>query len=154
MKQIGIFVDVSNLYYCINHRFGRKLDYTKYRDFVKDLGDVKKCIAYGSQMRNEAHKFIKSLSCNGFEPRFKTPKEMQGKRKSDWDVGIAIDMINSIPELDIMILGSADSDMAPAVKHIIDHGKKVIVFACGVSRELYSTATEVIEITESLLEEK
>jgi uncharacterized LabA/DUF88 family protein len=158
MKSINVLVDVSNVYHCVGHRFGnRKLSYAKYLDFVSDLGEVKKRIAYGSQDQTEAHRFITSLKYIGFKPRFKGLKRMGNKRKSDWDVGMAIDMVkmaDSEDRPDIIILGSADSDMAPAVEYVMGLGVAVIVFACGVASELYDTATEVIEITESMLEDK
>ena len=59
MKRIGVFVDVSNIYYCIGKKYEyRKLDYRKYLDFITDLGELVKVIAYGSQMSNEAAGFI------------------------------------------------------------------------------------------------
>ena len=40
-KRIGMFVDISNLYYCVGKKFpGRKLDYRKYKRFVEDLGEI------------------------------------------------------------------------------------------------------------------
>ncbi len=158
MKRLGVFCDVSNLYYCISNRFdGRKLDYNKYLEFIKDFGDVQQAIAYGSQMRNEAHPFIKALKSAGFVTKFKRPKEIgkggiNYKRKSDWDVGISVDIISMLDRLDIVILGSADSDMAPVIDYVINHGVKVIVLACGIASELHDTGAEVIEVTESMLE--
>lgn len=155
MKRIGVFCDVSNLYYCIGHRYsGRKLDYRKYLEFIQDLGEIQVAYAYGSQMKGQAHAFVAALKGAGFTPKFKTPKEIQGKvykRKADWDVGITIDMISTMEKLDLMILGSADSDMAPAVEFVAARGVKVVIFACGVSRELHELC-EVIEVPESLLE--
>ncbi len=158
MKRLGVFCDVSNLYYCISSRFdGRKLDYRKYWKFIQDLGEVQQAIAYGSQRGNEAHTFIKALKCMGFTTKFKKPKEYQrnGKvrHKSDWDVGIAVDMFSMLDRMDMLILGSADSDMAPAVEYVQNKGIKVVVFACGVAKELHDIGAEVIEITESLLED-
>jgi len=153
MKRIGVFCDVSNLYYCIGNRFnGKKLDYKGFLNFIKDLGEIQQAVAYGSQMRNEAHPFIKALKSVGFVTKFKKPKEFANGRKSDWDVGIAVDMISMMGALDMVILGSADSDMAPAVAYIMNKGIKVLVFACGVSRELHETGAEIIEVTESMLE--
>ncbi len=157
MKTISMFVDVSNLYYCIGHRFnGAKLDYRKYLDFVSELGTISRAVAYGSQMQAQAHKFIASLRRIGFEPKYREPKRMHNKLKSDWDVGMTIDMIKSADakECDMMILGSADSDMEPVVKYVRDRGIDVVVFACGVSSELYQSATEVIEVTTSMMEVK
>lgn len=154
MKRIGVFVDVSNLYYCIGKKFDkRKLDYKKYLEFVKDFGQIVKSVAYGSQANNEAVGFITCLEHTGYQTKFKTVKrEGEYRRNVDWDVGISMDIVNMIERLDIVILGTADGDLAPLVKWATDKGVDVIVLACGVSRELRNVASQVIEIPESLLE--
>jgi uncharacterized LabA/DUF88 family protein len=156
-KRIGIFCDVSNLYYCIGKKFDkRKLDYRKYLAFAKDLGDVQHAIAYGAQLQNEASAFIHCLKNFGFEPKYKSPKDYHNKdnfkRKADWDVGIAIDIVKMIDRLDLIILGTADGDLTPVVDWAKERGVDVIVLACGISRELKDT-TKYIEIPESMLED-
>ena len=158
-KRIGIFADVSNLYYCIGKKFhGKKLDYEKYYAFLADFGEISQAIAYGAQMKDEAANFIHALKKIGFTPKYKCPKTW-GKgetfnRKADWDVGMAMDMVNLIERLDMIILGTADGDLAPAVEWAIQKGVQVIVVGCGISRDLKNCATRYIEIPESLLEEK
>ena len=159
MKRIGVFVDVSNLYYCIHKKYkGRKLDYRKYLAFIKDLGDMQVAIAYGSQMNNQASAFVYCLKAIGFNTKFKSPKtyvnlgETGIRRKADWDVGIAIDIVKMIDRLDMVILGSGDGDMLPVVEWAMDKGVDVVVLASGISRDLKDKATKFIEIPESLLE--
>ena len=100
MKRIGVFADVSNLYYCIGKKYTeRKLDYQKYWEFITALGDIQQAIAYGAQIGSEAANFIYCLKQIGFQTRYKSPKSYNNqanfKRKADWDVGIAIDMVNN-----------------------------------------------------------
>lgn len=159
MKRIGVFVDVSNLYFCIGKRYrGKKLDYKKYHSFVADLGEVTIARAYGAAMGNEADRFIAKLHAIGFETRYKTPREFKEadegrvRRKADWDVGIAIDIVRTAPKLDTIVLGSADGDMEPIVSWCKELGIKVIVLASTISDDLKKTAYECIEIPESLLE--
>lgn len=159
MKRIGVFVDVSNIYYCISKKYEhRKLDYKKYLEFLRDFGDLTKVIAYGSQMNNEAAGFIHCLQKIGFQTKFKAVKtynqEIDFKRKADWDVGIAMDIVTMINRFDMIILGSADGDLEPLVDWVTRRGVDVIVLACGISRDLKERATQYIEIPESLLEEK
>lgn len=158
MKRIGVFVDVSNLYYCIGKKYdNKKLDYRKYLDFIRDLGELTKVIAYGSQLNNEAAGFIHCLQKTGFQTKFKTVKsfsnEQELRRKADWDVGIAMDVVNMIDRFDLIILGTADGDLEPCVDWAIRRGVDVIVLACGISRDLKERATQHIEIPESLLED-
>ena len=157
MKRIGIFADVSNLYYCIRKKYrGKKLDYRKYYEFIVDFGEISQAIAYGAQIGNEAAGFIHALKAIGFQAKYKVPKQYyednKTRRKADWDVGITIDVVNMAERLDIIVLGSADGDLAPLVDWCRQKGIDVIVIACGISRELKDTANEYIEIPESLLE--
>lgn len=158
-KRIGVFADISNLYYCIGKKYeGRKLDYSKFLDYIKDLGDVQQAIAYGAQLNNEAAEFIRCLAHIGFTTKYKTPKAYTNdgklRRKADWDVGITIDIVKMIDRLDMIVLATADGDLVDAVEWARSKGVDVIILACGISRDLRETATRYIEIPESLLEKK
>ena len=157
MKRIGVFVDVSNIYYCVGKKYEyRKLDYQKYIDFIKDFGELVKVIAYGSQIHNEATGFIRCLAKMGFQTKFKAVKsygkDSEMVRKADWDVGIAMDIVSMIQRFDMIILGSADGDLTPVVDWAIRQGVDVVILACGISKDLKQLATQYIEIPESLLE--
>jgi uncharacterized LabA/DUF88 family protein len=158
-KRIGIYIDVSNLYYSVLSKFGkRKLDYKKFLDYVKDLGDVVVANAYGAQMNAEAKPFISCLRQIGYLPRYKQLKVFTNagqapKYKANWDVGIVVDIIKALPNLDIVILGSADGDFQPLVDLVMGQGKSVIVIACNISRDLRDTCSQAIEIPESLIED-
>jgi uncharacterized LabA/DUF88 family protein len=158
MKRIGMFVDVSNLYYCIQKKFPkRKLDYRKYKRFVEDLGDIHQAIAYGAQMSRQADGFKYCLEQIGYTAKYKTPKvyvaaDGSEKRKADWDVGIAMDMVSMIDRFDMIILGSGDGDMLPVVEWCMRRGVDVVILATGISKDLKRYATQAIEIPESLLE--
>lgn len=159
MKRIGIFADVSNLYYCIGMKYPeRKLDYGAYMRYVKELGMLHVAYAYGAQLENEASGFIHCLKANGYTPKYKTPKTYKSdgkiKRKADWDVGIAMDIVQTIDRLNMVILGSADGDLCPVVDWAQRRGAVVVVIACGISRDLRDLADQAIEIPESLLENK
>lgn len=160
MKRVGIYADVSNLYYCIGLKFskGHKLDYQRYYDFIKDLGQIHFAKAYGAQIGSEAEGFIRCLKAVGYEAIYKTPKEYKGlegkvHRKADHDVAIAVDMIENMSNIDLYVLGSADCDMCPVVQHLISQGKEVLVIAVGISGELRDM-TSCIELPESLLENR
>lgn len=161
MKRLGVFADISNLYYCILKKFdGRKIDYEKYMEFIKELGEIQEAIAYGAQMNEEAKGFIYALQQIGFKTKYKTPKAYNNdneiRHKADWDVGITVDMMNLVlaGRLDMIILGTADGDMVDAVDWIRSRGVGVVTLACGISRDLKDASTKWIEIPESLLEDK
>lgn len=161
MKRVGVFIDVSNLYYCIRRKYtDRKLDYKAYIDFCGSLGTIQKAMAYGADMgTGSAKKFIYCLEQLGFETKYKMPKSYNNtegaiSRKADWDVGITIDIVDMIDRIDILILGTADGDLEPLVRWAQRKGVTVIVLACGISRDLKDAATKFIEIPESMLEKK
>ena len=158
MKRVGVFVDVSNIYYCVGKKYEyRKLSYQKYLDFIQDFGELTKVIAYGSQLSNEAAGFIHCLQKTGFQTKFKAVKsysnDQELRRKADWDVGIAMDIVSMIDRFDMIVLGTADGDLEPVVDWAIRRGVDVIILACGISRDLKEKATQYIEIPESLLED-
>ena len=160
MKRVGIFVDISNLYFCVSRNYkNRRVDYSKFLDYVKDFGEVTTAIGYGSQIKDEAIAFITCLEDLGFQTKYKSPKQWADKeggftRKADWDVGITIDVIEKCNDLDTIVLGCADGDLEPLVGFLKARGKSVIILACGISRDLREAADECIEIPESLLEAK
>jgi len=156
LKRTAVLVDISNLYYCVSNTFkGRKLDYDKYLKFVETMGSIDVRIAYGAQLNNQADNFIKYLKHLGFETKYKTPKIFQNQKglkvKADNDVDMAIDMVRLAGTVDMMLLGSADGDMLPAVKYVLEHDTEVVVLASKISSELRPTATKCIEIFEGLL---
>jgi uncharacterized LabA/DUF88 family protein len=159
-RQIGIFVDVSNLYYCIGKKYrGRKLDYKKYFNYIREFGTVTVANAYGAQIDNQAEGFLHCLKRVGFSPRYETPKSFSENgvvtKKANYDVKIAVDVLNILEDLDIIVIGSADSDFIPLLKNILASGKKAIVFACKISNDILNLKDVTsIEIPESLIEEK
>ncbi len=157
-KQIGLFVDVSNLYHCINTKYKKKLDYAQYIDFCKALGDIKIARAYGAQVKNQAHNFLQCLRQFGYTPIYQTPKAFRTpnglKHKANYDLLIAMEIVEAIKKIDILILGSADGDFAPLVKWANERDTKSIVFACNISGELKKEAHECMEIPESFMEDR
>ncbi len=156
MKRIGVFVDISNLYYCVEKKYKKKIDYSKYISYIKDLGAVDVQIAYAAVLGNESQPFLHALKELGFEVKTKTPKEYAManggvKHKCDHDVQMAMDIVNQHENLDQVVLGSADGDMTPVVQWLKDRRISTVVLACGISRELRECAKLGVEIPPSML---
>jgi uncharacterized LabA/DUF88 family protein len=155
---VGIFVDVCNLYYCLQKKYkNRKLDYGKYLEFLQTLGKTVHAIAYGAHVNNEAKPFIIKLKKLGYVPKFKTPKKIRTDtgeifHKADWDVGMVVDIVDLLDDLDVVVLGTADGDLAPLVEWVKRHNKTVVIFGCRISSDLKACADVCIEIPASLLE--
>lgn len=153
MKRLGVFVDVSNLYYCTEKQYRKKIDYAKYLAFLNDFGTTKFSIAYAAVMGTQADGFLHALAELGFQVKTRTPKEYSipgggVKHKCDFDVQIALDMVHMQSQMDMCILGSADGDLTPAVKYLTI---PTVIFACGISNELAKSAKAAIEIPPSIL---
>jgi len=152
MKRVGIFIDVTDIYYhVIRHYRNRKLSYRSYLDFVEDFGDVVQAVAYGSQSNNDAAGFIRALKKIGYQTKF---REIKNGYETQWNVAIAMDVVQMAPRLDLVVLGSADPDLEPLVGWCKRQGISVYVIACNIGNTLRECATECIEIPESLLEDK
>jgi len=157
MKQLAIFVDVSNLYFCLGKEYGKKLKYKKYLNYIEDFGDVVLKKAYGAQVNNEANKFIDHLNVLGFDTYFKEPRKVISSEnnvvmKADWDVGITLDIMRNVDIFDTLILGSADGDFRPLIEYLQSKGKSIIVIACNISQNLKLPNITTIEIPEGHLE--
>jgi len=154
VKNIGLFIDVSNLYYCVSKKFsGRKVDYDKYLNTLKTsfVGDVElvEQHAYGTKIGDEARPFIRRLNALGFITKFVRTTRT---RATTLNVNIAVDIMRSIDTLDIIILGSTNREMIPLVNYLKERGKSVHIFACGICNELRNIVETNAEIDEDELE--
>lgn len=75
-ERVLVSVDVSNLYYCANKKFRKKVDYSKYMAIaLGNAGTLYRAFAYGAQFGNQAEGFLNCLRSFGYEPKYKQPKE-------------------------------------------------------------------------------
>lgn len=75
--KVGLFVDLSNLYYCVAKKFNGKVDYAKYLNIAIGTHSLYRAYAYGAQLGNEARYFLDRLEELGYEPRYKEPKQFK-----------------------------------------------------------------------------
>ncbi len=128
----GVFVDAANLSASARRDFGSKFDYRALLLEVLD-GRPKACaLAYVVRDGDEGpyQGFTSSLRDGGYEIREKRPKQRgDGSRKADWDMGIAMEILDAIDSLDIVVLCSGDGDFLPLVKRLQREGKRVEIAA-------------------------
>jgi len=157
-KNIGIFVDTSDLYHKVKRQFNSKLCYDAYYEAIKELGTIQQAFAYVMQTEQEARGFITCLKATGFTVRYKRPRIMKiderEVKRCDWGVGISVDIIKTIGHLNTIVLGTTNSDFIPLINWIKDQGVNVIILAAAVPRSLANAVNSVIEITEEYLEEE
>ncbi len=153
---VGVYLDLSDLYHRVNRRFGRKLNFGVVVESFDFFGVPVVLNAYGIQVTNEANNFIACLERCGLMTFFKRPEIIRvGDReikRSNWELGIGMDVARKLDDLDTVILGTGSARMVPLVEYVRDQGRKCIIFGIGVEKELKKAADAVAEITKEFLE--
>jgi len=149
--RIGIFADVSNLYFCCRERFQKKIDYAKLLKFCIGSDNLIKAVAYGIHS-TDSNGFKNALKNIGWDINFRTPKSFSdGSKKADCDITIVMDIVRSIDLVDKIILCTADGDFCQLVQWCFEKGRSVKVVGCNISHEL-TQITECVEVNKELLE--
>jgi len=112
MKRIAIFVDVQNIYYTTRQAYGRHFNYRKLWQRISAEGEIFSAIAYAIHRGDEKQlKFQNILKQIGFTVKLKPYiQHSDGSAKGDWDVGIAIDVMETAKDVDTVVLLSGDGD--------------------------------------------
>lgn len=156
MKKLSIYVDVQNIYYTTRQQFKRNFDYNKFWAEVTEGREVINAIAYATHRDDEKQKqFQNILRGIGFEVKLKPFIERSdGSAKGDWDVGIAIDIMEHAEESDIVVLASGDGDFDLLLQRIRNK-YSVSSEVYGVERltanSLINSASKYYPITKDLL---
>lgn len=155
-NKIAIFVDVQNIYYTTREAYGRQFNYRKLWQYVSPQGDIVSANAYAIHRDDEGQlKFQDALRNIGFNIKLKPYiQRRDGSAKGDWDVGIAIDVLDTAKEVDRIILLSGDGDFDLLLSKI-RNDLAVEAFVYGVpsltAGSLISAATKFIPIDQDLL---
>ena len=120
MKKVSIFIDVQNIYYTTKQKYGCNFDYNKFWAQTTQDRQVVVAIAYatfrGDKKQTEFQNILRAI---GFEVKLKPfVSRSDGSTKGDWDVGIAIDVMEYAEQSDIVVLASGDGDFDLLIKKI------------------------------------
>ena len=120
MKHVSIFVDVQNIYYTTRQQFGCNFNYNNFWDRVTEGRELVGAFAYATDRGDKKQiEFQNILRAIGFEVKLKPFISRQdGSSKGDWDVGIAIDILEYAEKSDIVVLASGDGDFDLLLKKI------------------------------------
>jgi len=135
-QRVGVFIDVQNMYYSAKSMYKAKVDFAEILKTAVNGRSLIRAITYVIKADiKEEKNFFGALENIGFEVK---SKDLQifigGHKKGDWDIGIAMDMIELAPKLDTAILVSGDGDFAELVRHLKHAlGVRVEVIAFGKS---------------------
>lgn len=119
-QRVGIFVDVQNLYYSSRFLYNARVNFNHLLAQAVDGRTLVRAIAYvirTEDLSKEA--FFDALQKIGFEVK---GKDLQifpgGAKKGDWDIGLAMDALETAHKLDTVVLVSGDGDFVPLVEHL------------------------------------
>ncbi|HIE25946.1 TPA: NYN domain-containing protein [Candidatus Poribacteria bacterium] len=154
-QRVGVFVDVQNMFYAAKDRYNARLDYLKLLDMIVGDRTVVAAVAYVVQMPEvDQTAFISFLEHNGYHVKSKELRmRLDGSAKGDWDMGIAIDIISMLDDLDVIILASGDGDFCALVEMVKKKGCRVevVAFPHNTSIDLQQKADEFFPIGGDML---
>ena len=116
MKKIAVFVDVQNIYYTVREQFSCHFNYRELWRRLNQQGEIVVANAYAIERNDPGQKgFQQVLREIGFDVKLKPYiQRSDGSAKGDWDVGLAIDVMdcaaNPDQPVDIIVLLSGDGD--------------------------------------------
>ncbi len=150
-QRVGVFVDVQNMYYSARYLYGAKLNFKELLSEAVKGRTLVRAIAYvvrTEEISKEA--FFDVLENLGFEVK---AKDLQifagGAKKGDWDVGMAMDMIELSPKLDTVVLVSGDGDFVPLVEHLkraMGCRVEVVAFGRSASSKLLESVDNFVDL--------
>lgn len=154
--RLGLFVDVQNVYYTTRQAFGRHFDYNAFWSRFTPGHRVVVANAYAVE-RGDARQqqFQAILRGIGFCVKLKPfIQRSDGSAKGDWDVGIALDVMEAAPHLDHIVLVSGDGDFDILVERARHHhGVRVTVVGVEslTAESLIRSASEFVPVRGALL---
>ena len=156
MNKLAIFVDVQNIYYTTRDSYGRQFNYRKLWQQLSEQGEIISANAYAIARNDDSQiKFQDALRHIGFEVKLKPYiQRSDGSAKGDWDVGITIDVMQSAPDVDTVILLSGDGDFDLLLKKVSsDYAVKTEVYGVPelTANSLINAASVYHPITKDLL---
>lgn len=120
VPRIAIFADVQNIYYTTRQAFGRQFNYQRLWERVSARGEIVAATAYAIDRGDDRQrKFQDALRNIGFDIKLKPfIQRRDGSAKGDWDVGIAIDVLEAARDVDTVVLLSGDGDFALLLRKV------------------------------------
>ena len=148
-QRVGIFIDVQNLYYSARALYGTKVNFGEIVRTATAGRKLIRAIAYAVKAEMpEEQSFFDALEKAGLEVKTKDLQTfVSGQKKADWDVGIAVDILNMAPKLDAIILCSGDGDFQILMHQAKTEGCRAEVMSFG-----RSTSAKLIEESDDFVD--
>jgi uncharacterized LabA/DUF88 family protein len=138
--RVGVFVDDANLSASARRDLGSRLDYGALLESLTDQRRRVAAVAFvvdAPETPRERHAaFVHSLRAQGWDLREKRAKvRHDGSRKADWDMGMAMEILDRLDDVDVFVIGTGDGDFVPLIKRLRREGKRVEVAAFRASTD-------------------
>lgn len=154
LQRILVCIDSANVAIGLRNR-GLTLDYKKFLEAIKRHGRQATVYYYGPKFTHESHQkfltFLKKLGCRLRTKPVKVIKDQLGDhRKANFDVELAIDVVDLKDTYDTLILLSGDSDFAALATYLRKHRKKTYVLSTrgSVAKELIKESDGYVVLSE------
>lgn len=128
--RVGVFIDVQNMYYGARQLRG-KLDFDALlQATVRDRRLIQATAYVVESKEIDQSQFIARLQQRAIDVRRKPLQvRIDGSMKGDWDMELALDILDGAPRLDVVVLVSGDGDFTSLVKRVKSMGPRVEVMA-------------------------
>lgn len=143
--RVAVFIDVQNVYYGARRLKG-KLDFDAMLQAAVGDRRLIQATAYVVESKEiDQSGFIALLQHRAIDVRRKTLRvRVDGSKKGDWDMELALDILDSVRHVDVVVLVSGDGDFTSLVKRVKRMGPRVEVI--GFPR---NTAKSLLEAADS-----
>lgn len=151
-QRVGIFIDVQNVYHSAKNLYHSRVNFQELIRTLVGGRQLIRSVAYVVKSEYVAgeESFFEALRKAGLELRTKDLQiNVDGSKKADWDVGMAVDAIRMAESVDVVILVTGDGDFIPLIEYLRwGKGKQVEVagFSRTASQKLKEQADRFTEI--------
>lgn len=156
MTKVSLFVDVQNIYYTTKHIYNCHFDYNKFWQDSTDNREVVTAIAYAIDKGDEKQRHFQNILRGiGFTVKLKPYiQRADGSAKGDWDVGMALDILEYAAQSDVVVMATGDGDFDLLVTKIRDNfNLQVEVYGVAklTAQSLRNVASKFVPIDKRLL---
>ena len=119
-QRVAVLIDTQNLYHSARHLYKHKVNFGAILKEAVGERQLVRAVAYViSTEAGDEKQFFDALTRVGIETKTKDLQTfIDGTKKADWDVGLAIDAVRLAEKVDVIILVSGDGDFVPLVEYL------------------------------------
>lgn len=119
-QRVAVLIDAQNLYHSARHLYKQKVNFGEIlKEAVGDRQLVRAVAYVISTEAGDEKQFFDALTRVGIETKTKDLQIfIDGSKKADWDVGIAMDAVILSEKVDVLVIVSGDGDFVPMVNYL------------------------------------